>query len=253
MCDDARIPSAPSTGAIRIGVTGTDTGVGKTVVAAALVAMLRGRGWRVAGMKPVETGVRPDDTASDAVTLREAAGGDDPIELVCPVMLEDPLAPWVAARLAGREISLDQLDGALEALGRGRDTVVIEGVGGLLVPLTRDIWFDALFRRWGAGVIVVALDRLGVINHTLLTVRAARAAGLAVHGVVLNAGCEPGDTSRQTNRDTLAALLPDTPVITFPPVEHTRNWSALAAAAENAGLDALLPTALRRPAESLDA
>jgi dethiobiotin synthetase len=231
---------------IRLGVTGTDTGVGKTVVAAAIVTRLRARGLRVAGMKPVETGLERGDPASDAALLRAAAGGDAPEALVCPVVLPEPLAPWLAARRAGRVIELEALDCALDALEDGRDAVVVEGAGGLLVPVTEGVAFDALFRRWDAKLIVVAGNRLGALNHTLLTVQAARAAGLEVRGVVLNA-LAPATTAvaDETNLASLAELLPDLPVIPFPWLENPRDLGALERAAARSGLDAMIADLVR--------
>jgi dethiobiotin synthetase len=229
---------------IRIAITGTDTGVGKTVVAAALLNLLRNRGLKVAGMKPVETGVSPGDPHSDAAMLAAAAGSGDPLERVCPIVLPDPLAPWLAARRAERTLELEALDRALEELGAGRDLVVIEGAGGLLVPLTRTVGFDTLFRRWRAGLIIVALDRLGVLNHTLLTVAAARSAGLHLHGIVLNSPApEQADLSTGTNAAALRELIDDLPVLAFPRLENPLDGHARIEAARSAGLDRLVTAA----------
>ncbi|HEV2130681.1 MAG TPA: dethiobiotin synthase [Longimicrobiaceae bacterium] len=227
---------------IGLGVTGTDTGVGKTVISTALLALLHRRSLRVAGMKPVETGVAVGDPESDAARLRAAAGGTDPMDDVCPIVLPEPLAPWVAARRANTRVDLERLDRAFVRLCGDRDVVVVEGAGGLLVPLTRVVAFDDLFRRWKLEVVVVAGNRLGVLNHALLTVRAARASGLPVRGVVLNqlsTAC-PG-TAERTNRDALVELLPDVPVVTFPWVSDPRDHDRLVSAAEASGLAELLP------------
>ena len=229
---------------IRLGVTGTDTGIGKTVVAGALTALAREEGLDVAAMKPVETGVERGGPDTDAVLLREAAGGTDPLELVCPVVLPEPLAPSVAARRAGREVKLDLLDEALETISKDRDMVVVEGAGGLLVPVTLGVGFDALFRRWSLDVVIVAGNRLGVLNQTLLTVQAARSAGLEIRGIVLNdLSPEPGSVSEETNRFTLTELLPDLPVLSFPWLDDPRNPALLADAGRRSGLDGLLRAA----------
>lgn len=227
---------------IRIGVTGTDTGVGKSVVSAALASLLRRRGLRVGAMKPVETGLPDQDPSSDAVLLRDAAGEGDPLDVVRPVRLDEPLAPWVAAGRAGTAVDLAVLDAAFARVAEGRDAVVVEGAGGLLVPITRDVAFDSLFVAWELDVIVVAGNRLGVLNHALLTVRAAHDAGLRVRGVVLNALRPPaGDVAEDSNLAALRELLAPVPVLPFPWVGGSaRDPARLGEAAEQAGLGALV-------------
>jgi dethiobiotin synthetase len=227
---------------ICLGVTGTDTGVGKTVVSVALLALARERGFRVAAMKPAETGVARGDPASDAAALAEAAGGGDPSEAVCPYVFPDPLAPWAAARRAGKELEPAVLDQAFRSLAEGRDLVLVEGAGGLLVPLTREERFDTLFARWGARLIVVAADRLGTLNHTLLTVAAARSAGIPLAGIVVNRGAGTGQPPpEESNAHLLAELLPELPVTTFPRVPDPGDLPAMARSARESGLDRLLP------------
>lgn len=233
---------------IRLGITGTDTGVGKTLVTAALAALLARGGRRVAAMKPIETGLdfetRRDERGqpSDHELLADAAGAGDALEAVCPLLLPDPLAPLVAARLAGVAIDLRTLDQAVTALSAGRDALLVEGAGGLLVPILEGVAFDAVFARWRLDVVVVAANRLGCLNHTRLTVAACRQAGLAVRGVVLNEASPPDadDLARATNADVLRELLPGVPVIPFPFLAAPRDVSALATAAAEAGLASLL-------------
>lgn len=233
---------------IRIGITGTDTGVGKTYVSTVLLTMLRRRGLSVAAMKPVETGVKADDPASDAMRLRDAAGADDPIERVRPILLAEPLAPWVALNRSGGTVDLNALDTAFHALAEGRDAILVEGAGGLLVPLTRDLAYDGLFVGWGLDLIVVAGNRLGTINHTLLTVRAAHDAGLRVRGVVLNAlGPEPGGIAERTNLEALAELLDPVPVLPFPWIRRDRTPDYAADIAEEQGFDTLLADRVAPP------
>jgi dethiobiotin synthetase len=231
---------------IRLGVTGTDTGVGKTVIAVALVALLRRRGLRVAAMKPVETGVLPG-IVTDAARLRAAAGGGDGPSDVGPVTYAEPLAPLVAAERAGRPVNLEALDIAFARLSAGRDAIVVEGAGGLLVPLTEAVSYAELFARWQLGVVVVAANRLGAINHVLLTVHAARAAELRVRAVVLNASTNTApDLAAQTNAAALAQLLPGVPVLAWPWLTDVSD-DALVAHAERVGfgnlIDDLVPTA----------
>jgi dethiobiotin synthetase len=233
---------------IRIGITGTDTGVGKTYLSTVLLTLLRRRGLSVAAMKPVETGVKADDPASDAMRLREAAGAGDPIERVRPILLTEPLAPWVALARSGGTVDLNALDAAYHRLAEGRDAILVEGAGGLLVPLTRDLAYDGLFVGWGLDLVVIAGNRLGTINHTLLTVRAAHDAGLRVRGVVLNAmDPEPGGIAERTNLEALAELLEPVPVLPFPWIRRDRSLDYAADIAEEQGLGTLLADRVAPP------
>ncbi|MDQ3387916.1 MAG: dethiobiotin synthase [Gemmatimonadota bacterium] len=234
---------------IRIGVTGTDTGVGKTVIAAALLALLRRRGLRVAGMKPVETGAAERDPESDAALLRAAAETEDSIASIRPILLAEYLAPWVAAERAGTPVELTALDAAFHRLSADRNAVVVEGAGGLLVPFTREMAFDGLAVAWELDLVVVAANRLGAINHTLLTVRAAHDAGLRVRGVVLNASSAAGGgLAAETNPDALRELLVPVPVFAFPWLTDPRDLGVLAATAEEHGLGALVEERRKRKA-----
>ena len=250
----------------RYGITGTDTGIGKTVVACALAARARQLGLRVAAMKPVESGIddridarsdaRSDATdtrgdtriaigaplRSDAERLQEAAGGNDPLTLVRPYVLEEPLAPMVAAQRAGITIDLDALDVARATLSVRKDLLLVEGAGGLLVPITSGCSFLDLFARWDCALIIVAGNRLGVLNHVLLTVRAAQAAGVPVRAVVLTQNTDREDgLAEATNYDALVTLLPRHTILRFPWVDRVDDLDALAAAAAGGGLDVLLP------------
>src|ERR1041385_747600 len=222
---------------LKLGVTGTDTGVGKTVVAAALLVQLRDQGARVSGMKPIETGVLSGESGADATLLRAAAGAPDPPDDVAPVSLTAPVAPLVAARGAGRRIDLDVLDRAFARLCRRRTAVVVEGAGGLLTPITWTLGYDGLFLRWGLDIVIVAANRLGVLNHALLTVRVASAANLRVRAVVLNDLPPVADRLLgETNHRTLARLLRGIPVLRFPRLPDHADSRALADAAESSGL-----------------
>lgn len=204
---------------MRIGVTGTDTGVGKTVVASALLTALGEDGYRVAPMKPAETGVNPGE-GGDAGRLLRAATSALGVEAVSPFRYAEPCAPMVAADRAGHPVLLDVLDRRLAALEETHEIVVVEGAGGLLVPYGSDLNLLDLCVRWRMPLVVVALNRLGVLNHVLLTVAAARSAGVAVCAVVLN-DAKGGITgvASETNGETLRRLLPGLPVITFPPID----------------------------------
>jgi dethiobiotin synthetase len=226
---------------IRLGVTGTDTGVGKTYLSTVLLGLLRRKGLRVAAMKPVETGVKSDDPASDAARLRDAAGAGDPLEQVRPILISEPLAPWVALARAGGTVDLNALDAAFHALSAERDAILVEGAGGLLVPLTRDLAYDGLFVGWGLDRVVVAGNRRGTLNHTMLTVRAAHDAGLRVRGVILNAlGPDRNGIAERTNLEALTDLLEPIPVLPFPWIRKDRPIEYAMEIAEENGFERLI-------------
>ena len=197
-------------------VTGTDTGVGKTVVAAALVLGLRERGVRAVGFKPIETGM-VDGEAADSELLAAAAGLDEP--LARPLLrLSEPLAPALAAERAGKELDSRQVGQRIAALRAAGYTVVVEGAGGLLTPLAWAFTAVDLAAELGLPSVIVARAGLGTLNHTLLTVSALRQRDVPVRGVVLNGRGDPPDLAEQTNPDALARLLPGLPIVVTPRV-----------------------------------
>ena len=188
-------------------VTGTGTDVGKTVVAAAICAALRARGERVAAFKPVVSGTeeRADPDWPPDHELLAAATGEDPAD-VAPAVFAAPLSPHLAAELMGEPLDPALLRGAFHARAAEAKTVVVEGVGGLLVPLTRDYLVRDLAVDIGLPLVVAASPGLGTINHTLLTLQAARAVGLTVAGVVLTPWPQEPSVMEDDNRATIASL-----------------------------------------------
>lgn len=191
-------------------ITGTDTGVGKTYVAARIAEALRRSGRRVGVYKPVASGcVRHGSEliSDDAVALWEAAGRPGELAAVCPQRFEAPLAPPLAARREGREIDARRLRSGVEYWRPHSDIVLVEGAGGLLSPLTEDEYVADLAQDLGWPLLVVAPNVLGVINHTLQTLLTAAyyRQGLAVAGVVLNdvRGDGRHDPSTASNRAEL--------------------------------------------------
>jgi dethiobiotin synthetase len=195
-------------------VTGTDTAVGKTVLSAALVAAIAASGERVRAFKPVVTGLDepPDadtgmegDWPADHVLLAAAAGMTP--EAVFPVRFGPAVSPHLAAKLAGEPIEPEQLLAAATAAASESDrTLIVEGVGGLLVPLREDYSVCDLAVALGLPVLIAARPGLGTINHTLLTLRVARAAGLDVRAVVLTPWPREPTVLERSNRETIAQL-----------------------------------------------
>jgi dethiobiotin synthetase len=186
-------------------VTGTGTEVGKTVVAAVIARTLATQGQKVAVFKPAITGL--DEAGEpDHALLRRAAGSTQGDEEIAPYRYGPPASPHLAAELAGEEIERELLLAAAAGAAAGADALVCEGVGGLLVPLSRDYLVRDLAADLGLPIVVVASPGLGTINHTLLTIEATRAAGLAIDVVVLTPW--PKDPSRVqiSNRETIEAL-----------------------------------------------
>ena len=197
-------------------VTGTGTEVGKTVVAAALARTLANGGERVAVFKPAVTGLdEPGET--DHALLRRAASSQQSDDEIAPYRYRPPASPHLAAAQAGEEIGPQRLRAGAQAAAEKADLLVCEGVGGLLVPLAwrvsgamrhkpasylvRDLAVDL-----GLPLVVAASPGLGTINHTLLTLEAARAAGLSVAAVVLTPWPEEPSAIERSNRETIAGL-----------------------------------------------
>lgn len=208
-------------------VTGTDTGVGKTVVSCAIAAWLRSQGVDVGVMKPVATGGARLDAggrrrwlSDDARRLAEAAGVRDPWPMINPVCFGEPLAPCTAAARAGRSIELGKVDRAFSCLQQRHDMLIVEGVGGLLVPLTRRATVADLARRLGLPLLIVARPNLGTMNHTLLTIEAARRHGLAIAGVLFNA-------SEPLPHDRMARIAIKTNPSLIGERAHVPVWGAL--------------------------
>ena len=198
-------------------VTGTDTGVGKSVVAASMCAALAARGERVAAFKPVVTGLddEPGEFGYDHELLARAANAGQAPDEVAPCRLGPPLSPHFAAELAGERIEPAQL---VEA-ARAHELLVCEGVGGLLVPITTGYLVRDLAVDLGLPVVVAARTGLGTINHTLLTVEAARTAGLKVASVVMTPWPDQPAQIERSNRETVERLA-GVPVAGLPPTDR---------------------------------
>ena len=192
-------------------VTGTDTGVGKTVACGAMARAEQAAGRRVAYFKPVQTGVRPGEPGDAAFVAGVGIPATD------GVRLEEALAPAVAAERAGIVIDVDALVVRAVAEAAGVDVLVVEGAGGLLAPLAGELTMADLAARLPADVVIVTHPGLGTLNHTALTLEAARTRRLPVAGlVVCGWPAEPGVTER-TNLERLAAMATVLGLVPFVP------------------------------------
>jgi dethiobiotin synthetase len=181
-------------------VTGTDTGIGKTLVTAAVALALRARGVDARVIKPVQTG------EGDAAELKRLVGLSESTAEIAPFSFTAPLAPLVAARLEGRALDVDEVVERVRALSESHELTIVEGVGGLLVPVGPGWTVADLAAELRLPLLVVARAGLGTVNHTLLTLAEAERRGLDVAGVVLNGyGREP-DPSEADNGDLIEAF-----------------------------------------------
>jgi dethiobiotin synthetase len=183
-------------------ITGTDTGVGKTYVSVLLIRALRRAGFDTVGLKPISCGDR-----ADAEALRAAAEGELSLDDVNPVWFRVPAAPYTASMIEERLPDLDQIRDRFARIRSERRSIIVEGVGGWLVPILRDYSIADLAAEMALPVVVVASNRLGALNHTLLTVRAIQERGLTCAGVILNNIVAGADAAASTNRAILEHLL----------------------------------------------
>jgi len=205
-------------------VTGTDTGVGKTHTVLQLLKLLRANGHGCAGFKPICCGDR-----QDAERLLAASANGLTIEEINPLWLRTPAAPLTASQIEGVRINIDALTAAFRRVAARVEDVLVEGVGGWMVPILADYFVRDLAVDLALPVLVVARNRLGCLNHTLLTVNSVQAAGLRCAAVVLNDPTTNGDIASTTNADILAKIL-DVPLLTGLAQESAElpaKWAAI--------------------------
>lgn len=234
-------------------ITGTDTGVGKTVIAGALLLVIRSLGISVCGMKPIETGCmksenvvqkaesRVKDTLlipADGMFLKEIADMDDSIDVITPIRFEKPLAPFPASEIEGIPVDIDKIKKAFKDLLKKYDLVVVEGIGGLLVPIKRDYFVLDLAKHFGLPIIIVSRPGLGTINHTLLTVNYAMKEGLNVAGIIINYSQSPEKTlAEETNPKVIRQISPVPIIGIFPYLEDLGRSTIERAAVKNLNLE----------------
>ena len=211
-------------------VTATDTEVGKTVISGAIANYFLRQGARVAVSKPIATGCvhrREGWVSEDAEFLASCADARFPLDVICPQRYREPLAPVVAADRAQQPLDWSAIDRSLKMMTRQSDVIVVEGIGGILVPLDHEHTTLDLARWLKLRAVVVARPNLGTINHTLMTLRTLREAGVAVAGVVINRyPAESASVAEETNpryiekygKVPILAIVPDEPVFKRPPL-----------------------------------
>ena len=218
-------------------VTGTDTEVGKSVVAGGLALAFRERGIDVGVMKPAVTGCRThrgQRISEDVDFLVKASGSEDDPRLICPYMLRDPLAPEVAAKREGARIDIRTIKSAFKRLNEKHEALIVEGAGGLFVPIKQNCLMIDLIAAMAVPIVIVARPGLGTINHTLLSCEAARARNIGIGGVIINNYPQKPSTAERTNPDMIRRYA-RAPLLGVVP--HLPDISV-----ENCSLDGLLKT-----------
>jgi dethiobiotin synthetase len=205
-------------------ITGTDTGVGKTAVSASLAAFFSlKKEFNTGVMKPFESGLimtGRDEPTCDATLLKEASGTKDTLEEINPYTFKAPLAPEVAAKQENIVIDIDKINRTFQQLRERHDVLVVEGAGGVLVPISEGFFFCDLMKAWNTPVIIVSRLGLGTINHTLLTNVFLQSMGVSVLGVILNDIDGVRDIATKTNPEMLQQYL-NVPILgIFPHLEE---------------------------------
>jgi len=197
-------------------ITGTDTNVGKTVVTACLLTLYREQGIDTGVMKPIETGVDQEcssEANSDAKFLLTISGNGDPLEEICPIRLKPTAAPLQAARITGQTLDINLILENFHRLQAKHDQMLVEGIGGLLVPLTANYSVSDLIRDINLPLIIVSRVSLGTLNHTLLTVKAAQETGVKIAGVILNHSKDRPLNEIELGQASLIQELSNVPVL----------------------------------------
>jgi len=212
--------------------TGTDTGVGKTFVTVQLLRLLREAGIRAVGMKPICCGDR-----DDARRLLAAGAEGVTIEELNPIWLQSPVAPSVAAQIERIDIDIEKIYHCFTILSQRFEIVLVEGVGGWLVPIAPDFFMSDLVKRLDLPVAIVTENRLGCLNHVLLTFESVRTRGFSCAAIILNRANSAGDLAQTTNEGELRRLLPDTILLPVAEngVQEPGEWAQLFAQNLRAG------------------
>jgi len=183
-------------------ITGTDTGVGKTLVAGGIAGTLKQAGKNVGVYKPFESGCGSGQL-EDAVFLKEMSGCPESLDRICPCRMKAPLAPGIAAEIEGVVPDMDRVQSLFRYMRETYQPVLVEGAGGIMVPVTDRLLTSDLIKMLGLPVIIVSRLSLGTINHTLLTVAYALSRGIEIAGIVLNQVSRESGPAERTNPDVI--------------------------------------------------
>jgi dethiobiotin synthetase len=195
-------------------ITATDTGVGKTVISSALILLIKSLGFSVCGMKPIETGcIKQENNDSllpaDGLFLKNISEVNESLDLITPIRFENPLAPYTASLLEDKTIELEVIQKAFIKLSNKYNIIIVEGIGGLLVPIKKDYFVLDLALELALPTIIVTRPGLGTINHTLLTLKHSLNEGLEVAGIIINYSAPPTHSiAEKTNQNILEQICP---------------------------------------------
>ena len=224
-------------------VTGTDTGVGKTIITAALIKAICRLGFTAGGMKPVESGcLQQGDVLvpSDGMFIKTIAHMEENIGHITPCRFKSPLAPLPASEIEGISVDFEKIKKAFADLSRKYDVVIVEGIGGLLVPITRNYSVIDMAKDFNLPLIVVSRPSLGTINHTMLTVNYALKEGLRVAGIIINYNQPPENTLAEATNPEIIKRISPVPVIgIFPYLTDMESATIEKAAGENMDISIL--------------
>jgi len=184
-------------------VTGTDTDVGKTFVSSGLAAVLKEKKIDVGVFKPLISGIAREDPASDTSLLKQLSETSLSYEEITPFTFKKPLAPYMAAKLEGKSVRIEQVIRHWENIKGKHEFFIVEGAGGISVPLGEDFLASDLIKALELPIVIVARPNLGTFNHIFLTVQYAKSLGLAIAGVVINGKNEHSDIAEKTNPELI--------------------------------------------------
>ncbi len=210
----------------RVFVTATDTGVGKTYLSAKILEMYRHHGLNPCYFKPVATGavfVGGKAVSEDVLTVQKKTGLTESAEFMNPVIYELPASPLVAAQISGEPVPLAKIHSAYQRLCEKYDCFVVEGIGGVLVPLTETYWVVDLIKEWKLPTLVVARAALGTINHTALTIRALRELGIKILGIVISHTSNVHESFVEQASFKVIEKITNVPILKIFP--HEAHWN----------------------------